>query len=104
MTHDQNEQTVSCSGERGNARQTADASSGNDSSFASDSQLKNNDEQKKLHTEMSLASESLMMFVGEGSKRFKERFSKKPASAARSEETLKVCVTSSCSARRFQYC
>ena len=93
MTHDQNEQTLSYTSERGTARQTADASSGNDVSFVSDSQLVNNDEQKKLHTEMSLASESLLMFVGEGAKRFKERFSKKPASAARSEETLKVSVS-----------
>jgi hypothetical protein len=90
VTHDQNEQTLSYTTERGTARQTANASSGND---VSDSQMVNIDDQKKLHSEMSLASESLKMFVGEGSKRFKERFSKKPASAARSEETLKVSLS-----------
>jgi hypothetical protein len=80
VTHDQNEQTLSYTSERGTARRTADASSGNDASVVSGS----------IGDQMSQASESLMMFVGEGSKRFKARFSKKPVSAARSEETLKV--------------
>lgn len=89
----QYQETVMYTSERGTVRQTSDASTGNDMSYVPDSQTMSSNEKKKLDSEMSLASESLLMFVGEGAQRFKNRFSKKPSSAARTEETLKVSAS-----------
>ena len=63
----------------------------NDTSFISDSQLIRISDKKKLDTEMSMASESLLMYVGDGAQRLKNRFAKK-ASKDKADESPQVCV------------
>ena len=91
-THPDYEQyeSLSYANERANVRDSQGMEE-NDVSFISDSQLIQINERKKLDTEMSMASESLLMYVGDGAQRLKERFAKK-ASKDKVEESPQVCV------------
>lgn len=93
-THPDYEQyeSLSYAHERANVRDSQGMEE-NDTSFISDSQLIRVNERKKLDTEMSMASESLLMYVGGGAQRLKERFAKK-ASKDKADESPQVCVHS----------